>query len=78
MDATGGSGRRGGGLQVCLESQTVLHFPSVSLQLSLVNERGGLARHQRVRKHTHTHLNSPNVPNGFRVNLGVGEGDIRG
>lgn len=58
------------GFQVCLEFQTVLHFPSVSLQLSLVNERGSGQTDQRGGSegtHTHTHTNSPNVPNVFRL-----------
>lgn len=67
----GGLGGLGSGrLQVCLESQTVLHFPSVSLQLSLVNERGSGQTDQRggsENVHTHIHKTQPNVPNVFRV-----------
>ena len=54
-----------GGLQVCLESQTVLHFPCIPLQLTPVNERGSGHRDPgagpRTDPHTHTH--TPNVPN---------------
>lgn len=56
-----------GGLQVCLESQTVLHFPYVSLQLSLLNERGSGQTDQSGRSKKQTHTNSPNVPNVFRL-----------
>lgn len=67
------------GLQVCLESQTVLHFSYVSLQLSLVNERGSAQTDQRSRpedRPTQTHQmcqmcsGSPHQP-------GCGGGDVR-
>ncbi len=81
----GGSGRSGAGvegLQVCLESQTILHFSSVSLQLSLVIERGVWPDRPKgwVRKHTHTHTHlftkCAKCVHALHINLGEGTSGV--